>query len=200
MNRFGNRVTCMNRNEIVNYLQNRLSETRFKHCLGVESVCLKLAARFGVDPEHASFAALLHDLCREYDRDSLLKLAVNFGIVVDDIEKSEPLLLHGAVGAGLARRELEIEEPAILAAITYHITGAAGIGPLARLIFVGDFIEPGRTFEQARILRDEADKLAPEQLLLMVYNRSITYVINRNYLLHPRSLEGRNELIHKGIR
>lgn len=190
----------MNRDQIVAYLKNRLSEPRFKHCLGVESVSLKLAARFGVDPEQVSYAALLHDLCREYQPDSLLKLAINFGIVIDDIEKSEPLLLHGAVGAGLAHRELGIDNPVILEAITYHITGAAGVGPLARLIFIGDFIEPGRTFEQARILRDEADKLSPDQLLLMVYNRTITYVINRNYLLHPRSLEGRNELIRKTIR
>jgi predicted HD superfamily hydrolase involved in NAD metabolism len=190
----------MERTEILNYLSKSVSPPRFNHCLGVEKMALELVAGFGVAPELVTPAALLHDLCREYQRDLLLKLAGNFGIVIDEIERLEPLLLHGLVAAALAKSELGIEQTDILEAISYHITGIPQAKALTRLIFVADFIEPGRTYEVAGILRREAFRLKPEQLLLKVYNCTITYVVNKGYLIHPRSIHGRNELIMKGVK
>ncbi|MGE5605190.1 MAG: bis(5'-nucleosyl)-tetraphosphatase (symmetrical) YqeK [Bacteroidota bacterium] len=189
----------MQRADLIKLLANNLSEPRFNHCLRVEAMALQFASHFQTPPELVSPAALLHDLCREYDRDKLLKLAGNFGIVVDDIEKAEPLLLHGSVAAAIAKSNLGIDNPLILEAINYHITGAPGLSPLASLIFVADFIEPGRTFEQARIIREQAFKLSPAEIVLKIYNRSIEYVIKQGFLIHPRSVAGRNELIMKGV-
>jgi predicted HD superfamily hydrolase involved in NAD metabolism len=193
-------VSEMERTEILNYLSKSVSPSRLNHCLGVEKMALELAERFGVEPELVSPAALLHDLCREYQRDLLLKLAVNFGIVIDDIERLEPLLLHGFVAASLAKSELGIEHPDILEAISYHITGIPQATALTRLIFISDFIEPGRAYEAAGNLRTEAFRIAPEQLLLKVYNYTITFVVNKGYLIHPRSIDGRNELVMKGVK
>lgn len=192
-------LTLMQRTELIKVLSNNLSEPRLNHCLRVEATALELASHFQTPSELVSPAALLHDLCREYDRDKLLKLAVNFGIVIDDIEKAEPLLLHGSVAAAIAKNTLGINDPLILEAIDKHITGAPGLSTLASLIFVADFIEPGRTFEQARIIREQAFILSPSEILLKVFNRSIEYVIKQGFLIHPRSVAGRNELIMKGI-
>jgi predicted HD superfamily hydrolase involved in NAD metabolism len=188
------------RTAILKYLSRHVSKARLTHCLGVEEVALKLAPRFEVFPEMVSPAALLHDLCREFNPELLLKLAVNFGIVIDDIEKAEPLLLHGPVAAAKIREELGITQPEILEAIHYHITGAANIKALTQLIFIADFIEPGRIYQPAKLLRDQAFSLKPEQLLLKVYNHAMIFVINQGYLVHPRTMEGRNQLIMKGIR
>jgi predicted HD superfamily hydrolase involved in NAD metabolism len=165
----------------------------------VESVALELADRFQTPSEIVSPAALLHDLCREYSREKLLKLAADFGIVVNDIERAEPLLLHGSIAAAIAEKNLGINNSLVLEAVRFHITGAPNMAPLAKLIFIADFIEPGRTFEQARILREMAFKLSPDQLLLKVYNRSIEFVIRQGYLIHPGTVAGRNELIMKGV-
>lgn len=187
------------RSSILEYLSRHVSKARLTHCLGVEEIALKLASRFDVLPEMVSPAALLHDLCREYNPELLLKLAANFGIVIDDIEKEEPLLLHGAVAAAQVREDLGIIQPEILEAIQYHITGAANITALTQLIFIADFIEPGRTYQPARLLRDEAFSLEPERLLLKVYNHAIIFVVSQGYLVHPRTMDGRNQLIMKGI-
>jgi len=189
----------MLRAEIIKVLADNLSEPRLNHCLRVEAIAIELAPHFQAPPELVSPAALLHDLCREYDRDKLLKLAGNFGIVIDDVEKAEPLLLHGSVAAAIAKNTLGINDQLILEAIDYHITGAPGLSPVASLIFVADFIEPGRTFEQARVIREQAFRLNPAEIVLKVFNRSIEYVIKQGFLIHPRSLAGRNELIMKGI-
>lgn len=189
----------MNRTEIISLLTETLSQPRFDHCLRVESLAVELANHFQTSPEIASPAALLHDLCREYSREKLLKLAVDFDIVVDDIEKAEPLLLHGPVAAAIAQKTLGVNDDLILDAIRFHITGSPNMTWVAKLIFIADFIEPGRTFEQARILREMVFKLTPDQLLLKVYNRSIEFVISQGYLIHPRTVAGRNELIMKGV-
>lgn len=189
----------MNRAEILQVLTQQVSPSRLEHCIRVEHIAQKLGPRFGVMPGLITPAALFHDLCREYDQELLLKLAVNFGIVIDDIEKAEPLLLHGLVGAVIIKNNFGITDPEILEAISFHITGGPGIGPLAQLIYIADFIEPGRTFPAARILREEAFLIDPNQLLLKVYNRTHHYLINHNYLIHPRGIAGRNELIMKGI-
>lgn len=189
----------MERAKIIQTLNKYLSESRVAHCLRVEQIALQLAPHFGVAAELATPAALLHDLCREYSGDLLLKLAGNFGIVIDDIEKSEPLLLHGSVAAVLSRSDLGINDPEILEAITYHITGAPGVSSLTKLIYICDFIEPGRPYQTARTLREEAFSTNPEQLLLKVYNHTLRYLVHSGYLIHPRGVAARNELIMKGI-
>ena len=189
----------MNRDQIINTLSQYVSEKRLAHCIRVEETALGLADRFGVENDLVTPAALLHDLCREYTEDLLLKLAINFGIVVDDIEKTEPILLHGSVAAVLAHRELGINEPQILEAITLHITGGPQVTNLTKLIYISDFIEPGRTFPEAIILREASFKITPELLLLKVYNRTLEFLVRKNYLIHPLGIAGRNELLMKGI-
>lgn len=190
----------MKRENILNYLRSQVSLLRFKHCLGVEEVAVKLAPGFGVKKTVAATAALLHDVCREYSPELLLKLASKFDILIDDIEREEPLLLHGFVGSALVRSELGIDDPDILEAISYHITGNSGLAAPARLLFAADFIEPGRTFPIAKLIREEALQLTPDQLLLKIYNFTLHYVIDRGYLIHPRSVAGRNEILKKGIK
>ncbi len=189
----------MNRDQIIQVLSQRVSEKRLAHCIRVEETALKLADRFEVEKDLVSPAALLHDLCREYSEDLLLKLAINFGIVIDDIEKREPILIHGSVAAAVARTELGIDDPQILEAITLHITGGPRVSHLTKLIYISDFIEPGRTFQEAAILREASLQIAPELLLLKVYNRTLEFLVNKNYLIHPLGIAGRNELIMKGI-
>ncbi|HBE77425.1 MAG TPA: phosphohydrolase [Firmicutes bacterium] len=189
----------MNRPRIIEKLSGQVSEKRLAHCLRVESTALKLAPRFGVEPELVTPAALLHDFCREYPEELLLKLAANFGIVIDDIERKEPILLHGAVAAALVRAELGIDRPDILEAITLHITGGPGISNLTKVVYIADFIEPGRAFPAAVTLREESLYITPELLLLKVYNRTLNFLVARNYLIHPLGNAGRNELIMKGI-
>ena len=190
----------MDRTRILEIITANLSPERLAHSLRVEEAALSLAARSNLSRANVSEAALLHDLCREMSRDSLLNLAVKFAIVIDDIERAEPILLHGSVAAAIAQQELGITEPTVLEAITYHITGAPQVSALTGLIFIADFIEPGRNFEASRVLREAAASLELQELLLKVYHRTINFVVRQGYLLHPRTIAGRNELVMKGVK
>lgn len=185
---------------IISYMKAHVSEKRFHHCEQVAEMAVQLSEKFEVDPSKAWQAGILHDVCRECRPDLLLQLADKFGILIDDIERAEPLLLHGSVGASLLTSELSVNDPEILEAVALHITGNQKMSRLAQLIFVADFVEPGRSFEAAVQLRELLPRLTPEEILLKVYQRTIHYVIAQNYLVHPRTIAGWNELIKKGVR
>ena len=65
---------------------------------------------------------------------------------------------------------------------------------LAKIIFIADFVEPGRTFpgvdELRRLAEDDLDRA-----LLAAYDHTMLYIIKRGAIIHPATIEGRNELI-----
>ncbi|MGE5529048.1 MAG: bis(5'-nucleosyl)-tetraphosphatase (symmetrical) YqeK [Patescibacteria group bacterium] len=175
------------------FLARALSPERLAHSLAVAETAAGLAERYGADPRAARIAGLLHDCARELPPFELLRQAADRGLAVDEIERREPLLLHGAVGAAMAGGRFALDGDA-LAAIAHHITGAPGMGLLARIVFLADFIEPGRTHARAGAARAAlAAGLAPA--LLTAYDGVIAYVLEEGYLLHPRTVAARNELL-----
>ena len=61
-----------------------------------------------------------------------------------DIERRNPFLLHAKVGEFLAKEKYGITNPDILNAIRFHTTGRENMSLLERIVFVADYIEPGR--------------------------------------------------------
>ena len=130
----------------------------------------------------------------------LLRAAAGFGLGIDPVEACEPLLLHGKVGAALAHARFGLTDPDLLAAVAQHITGAPGMTRLAAIIFLADFIEPGRPYAASARARTAA-QTDLGRALLITFDAVISYVVARGYLLHPRSLTARNELLDpKSIR
>lgn len=156
-----------------------------------------LARRFGAAEEQAGAAGLLHDLARALSPEALLKAADRSGIVVDEIERRNPILLHGPVAAEQVRQELGITDRALLDAIRYHTTGRAGMSPLEMVVYLADLIEPGRNYPGVEGLRE----LAGEDLVVACragLEQTLRYCLDQGWLIHPRSLEARNALILGG--
>lgn len=147
--------------EIQNDLKKKLKPSRYRHTLGVVETASKLAGRYQYDEKKAELAALLHD-CAKYipDEDKIAMCHEN-GIPVSDAELRNPSLLHAKCGAVQAEQLYGISDPEILHAIRVHTTGVPDMNLLDKIIFVSDYIEPGR--DQAPRLK-ELRKLAMEDL------------------------------------
>lgn len=65
------------------------------------------------------------------------------------------MYLHGPAGAVIARRSLRVCDHSILRAITTHTGCYPDMGPLARMLHIADFAEPGRDVPE----RDEVERL-----------------------------------------
>jgi predicted HD superfamily hydrolase involved in NAD metabolism len=175
-------------------LTKNLSAKRLQHSIGVSETAASLAKLYGANPTQARMAGLLHDCAREIPKNILLQIAESFDIVVNDVERREPMLLHAVVGAVIAHRDYYMEDPEVLRAITWHTTGGPVMSLLDDIIFLADFIEPGRTFpgvDQVRMLA----KTDLSSALLASYDQTIEHLIRKKSLIHHATVEGRNALL-----
>ena len=133
-------------------VQMQMSERRFRHVLGVEETAVALAAKYGADEAKASIAALTHDYAKERPNDEFELIIRRDGFDLALLNYGNEIW-HGLVGADIVQRELAIDDEEILQAIRVHTTGAAKMSLLDKIIYVADYIEPGRDFpgvEEAR--------------------------------------------------
>lgn len=117
---------------------------RFRHTLGVAYTASAMAMAYGVDMEKAYTAGLLHDCAKQLGNEKLIKLSEKFHLDITVCEKANPFLLHAKVGAALSEKKYHISDPDIISAVRWHTTGHPHMTPLEQIIFLSDYIEPGR--------------------------------------------------------
>ncbi|MDT8902233.1 bis(5'-nucleosyl)-tetraphosphatase (symmetrical) YqeK [Anaeroselena agilis] len=173
-----------------------LSPKRLEHSRGVSETAAVLAAKYGADVGKARLAGLLHDCARGMPSNILLQVAAASGIVVNDVEKREPMLLHAPVGAMIASRDFGVDDPEVLAAIRWHTTGGPSMALLDEIVFLADYIEPARSFPGVDRLRELAGEDLPVALLA-AYDQTLSHLLAERRLIHPATVEGRNALLMK---
>src|SRR6266487_3552993 len=130
--------------DLLQRLGAELDAETLAHSERTAELAVQLAEHHGVDPERARLAALIHDVADRYSDRELLILAERYGIDVSLTEARVPKLLHGKIGAEFLKREWGITDDELLDAVRDHITGGARMGPLAKVLFVADKLEPER--------------------------------------------------------
>jgi len=132
------------RQKIVKNLKKQLSDKRFEHTMAVKDVAISLASRYGVDVNRAALAAMLHDCAKNLTSSETEKYCKKYKIKLTPTELSNPDVIHARLGAAIANDQYEIIDREILDAIAYHTTGRANMGILEKIIYIADYIEPGR--------------------------------------------------------
>lgn len=156
----------MKYDEIQKILKKDMKPSRYKHTMGVVETAGKLAAIYGYDVNKAQLAALLHDCAKGIPDDQKISMCREYGESITDAERGNPSLLHAKCGALTAEYKYGIGDEEILHAIRVHTTGCIQMSLLDKIIFVSDYIEPGR--DKAPHLK-ALRKLALEDLDEAVY-------------------------------
>ncbi|GKH32860.1 bis(5'-nucleosyl)-tetraphosphatase (symmetrical) YqeK [Muricomes sp. OA1] len=125
-------------------LEKRLKPERYEHTLGVMYTAASLAMCYETDIHQAMLAGLLHDCGKFCSGKEQIKLCRDCNIALTESELKMPALIHAKLGAYLAEHEYNIKDSDILGAITYHTTGKPQMTLLEKIIFLADYIEPGR--------------------------------------------------------
>lgn len=179
-------------------LREMLSTKRYEHSLGVCAEAVKIAEYCGEDAENAYIAGLLHDCAKGFSEDEQIRLCGEYGIALDKITLACPPIIHAPLGAETAKREFGIDDEEILAAIRFHTVARAEMTTLEKIIYVADMTEPMRDFDGV----DKIRALAYENLdeaFLEALNQSIGFNLKKNTVIHPDTLNARNDmLIRKG--
>ena len=134
----------LSRMDMIHAMQKELKYSRFIHTLGVAFTAASLAARHGADIHKAETAGILHDCAKNIDVAEMERLCVEAGIPISMIESGNGSLLHSKAGCVLARDKYGVDDPEILNAIAWHTTGKPDMTLLEKILFIADYIEPGR--------------------------------------------------------
>ncbi|NDL67924.1 bis(5'-nucleosyl)-tetraphosphatase (symmetrical) YqeK [Anaerotalea alkaliphila] len=180
-------------------LKRELEERRYEHTLRVEETAVQLAMAHNVDPSHSATAALLHDCAKNYKQEKMARLCERYHIELSMDELLNNDLVHAKVGAVVAREKYLVSHPDVLNAIRYHTTGRPHMTPLDKVIFVADYIEPGRK-PHGRM--EEIRKLAFHDLntsLLMILEDKIGYLLTKEKQIDQITIETYKHLSGKEI-
>lgn len=182
--------TGLSRSQLLEKVEGAMSQKRFTHVLGVEKAALELARRYGADETKVSLAALLHDYAKERPDEDFLG-------IIDDCDLDPDLknwgnnIWHGLVGSFIISQEFNLEDDEILQAIERHTVGAADMSLLDKVIYVADYIEPGRDFPGV----DEARRIAAEDLdkaVAFETARTLAHLASKGLPIYPQTLETYN--------
>lgn len=183
--------------EIKRSVENMLDNKRFRHSLNVEKEAERLGTLYGADINKCRIAAIAHDCAKKYSDEQLILSAKKFSISIDSIQALFPQLLHGPVASMICKQEFEIDDVDILNAVYYHTTGRSNMSILEKIIYIADVIEESRTFQGIDQIRKKVFEDINSALVLSC-SHTLKYIIDNNYLIHPLTIECRNNLIIEG--
>ena len=169
----------MNDAEMITLLSKELKESRLMHTFGVIDTATALAKAYQADIKKCERAALLHDCAKYMPLEDMIAICERNFVELNDVEKSKDSLLHAKAGACLAYEKYGIKEKEILDAIKYHTTGRPDMSLIEKIIFVSDYIEPGRDF---------SDKLPMYRMIAMADINLVTMNILKDTLDYLESL------------
>lgn len=171
--------------ELIKTLEQELGYKRFIHTLSVAGTASSLAMCYGADLEKAETAGLLHDCAKCLDVRKMQKVCEKAGLTVSSFEADSGSLLHSKAGSVLAAEKYGITDPDMINAIRYHTTGRPGMSLLEKIIFVADYIEPGRfTAPNLPLVRRLAFSDIDEALMKILYD-TLVYLNSTGLVVDP---------------
>lgn len=188
----------MEQREALKIVEKELTEKRYKHTVGVMETAITLAKTYGVDEKKAELAAIFHDYAKFRPKEEMKKIIIEENMPAELLVYNSELW-HAPVGAFLVEKEVGITDKEVLDAIKYHTSGRIGMTPLEKVVYLADYIEPGRKFPGVEDVRELAKKDLNIALEKAVKN-TIAFLMEKNQPVYPDSFHTYNDLVmHRRI-
>jgi len=183
--------------DLLTALKDILSPERIQHCIGVRDTAVELYRAWNgdsADIEILSQAALLHDVAKEMDGEAMRQAIAEGWIVFGNDLLETRGLVHAPLSAAYAERRFGLRDREALFAIAYHPTGHPDFGDLGLAIFLADYLEPNRTFENHREVLLALAYKDPVRAALEVARQKIDIMKRKNRSPHPVSIAFQDHL------
>ena len=162
--------------EIQENLRSEFKGNRFVHTLGVQYTSVCLAMRYGADLKKAELAGLLHDCAKQLPESEMVSICETYGEEISDFEYMHPFLLHGKAGACVAQKDYGINDKEVLDAMRYHTTGRPKMTQIEEIVFVADYIEPGRNHAENLDMLRQMAFVDLKQTILIILEQTLDYL------------------------
>ncbi|MCF7947990.1 MAG: bis(5'-nucleosyl)-tetraphosphatase (symmetrical) YqeK [Spirochaetia bacterium] len=135
----------LNQTALYEYVRTRLSLPRFLHSIRTAETAVELCRRYGLSLEEAYVSGIAHDMAREIAVAQVMQLANADSLPLLEEELQRPVLLHGRAAAVLLQTSWGEKRHTVLNAVRWHTQGHSDMGDLGKVLYIADFIEPGRS-------------------------------------------------------
>lgn len=190
-------------------IEGLMSEKRFRHTAEVEKMAARLGALYAPDyVPYLRAAALLHDITKEYSTEKQLHICAEHGIEVSREDLCAPKTFHARTAASLIPVLYpDFAEDEIISAVRWHTTGRQNMSICEKLIYLADYIDMSRTFEDCVRLRDYFFSACPEKMdgreryshlndtLILSFDMTIRGIMEDGGVISSHTFEARNYLI-----
>ena len=186
-----------------------MSPKRFTHTAAVEQMAARLGELYV--PEQVDVlraAALLHDITKEYPVETHLSTCEAFGINLTKQDILTPKTFHAKTAAVLIPVLYpEFDDQEVVSAVRWHTTGNADMSLLEKIVYLADYIDESRKFEDCVKLRNLFWDACPEKMslkerdehltkiLVISFNMTLAGLISDNAPVSDDTFKARNALI-----
>lgn len=191
------------REKIRPYLKNK----RYNHTLAVEEEVACLGKIYLPDDvNRLRAAALLHDITKKLDLSEHLQICKSFDIIVGDQPEKEEKLFHSKTAPVIIREQFDgYYDEDIISAVRWHTTGREKMSVFESLVYLADYIEKTRTFDDCVVLRNyfysEIEKGVDSPLetlrktMVMSFDMTIKNLMEESGLIDLDTISARNSFV-----
>ena len=196
-------------NELYLKISSQMSEYRFRHTAEVEKMAVRLGELYAPDKLHIlRAAALLHDITKELSYDEHIAICSGKGIKLSAAELNSPKTLHAITAAAvIGERYPMFAQEEIISSVRWHTTGKADMSICEKLIFLADYIDMSRTFDDCIFVREYFFGARPEEMsaeqrgehlrktLVLCFDLTLKSLVEEGAPISPHTVDARNYLI-----
>lgn len=190
-----------------------MSEKRFVHTVEVEKMAARIARIYAPEKELIlRTAALLHDITKEFSFELQIKLCAQYGLDICKTDYHAPKTLHARTAAEVIKEEYpELAEAEVVSCVRWHTTGRAGMTLCEKIVYLADYIDMSRKFEDCVRLReyffgkdisnmsDDEKMTHLDSTLLISFDMTISGLLEKKAPISFDTIAARNELAVKLI-
>ena len=189
-----------------------MSEKRFFHTAEMEKMAIKLGELYAPDKIlMLRAAALLHDITKEKRTEEHLAILSENGVEITQLDKISPKTLHARTAEYVIRDEFSefYNDEELLSCVRRHTTGEAEMTLCDMIIYLADYIDMSRTFDDCVKLREYFFEKKPENMgdeekykhllktLVLSFDMTISSLIEEGSPISRQSIDARNAIICK---
>jgi predicted HD superfamily hydrolase involved in NAD metabolism len=183
----------MKREDALAIVKEQLTDHRYQHTIGVMETAVILARQYGSDEKKAELAAIFHDYAKFRDKEEMKSIIVEQQMDKELLEYNTELW-HAPVGAYLVQTEAGVTDPEVLDAIRYHTSGRPEMTLLEKIIYLADYIEPGRHYPGVEEVREIA-KTDLDRALIQSIQNTIFFLMKKKQQIFPLTFHTYNDLV-----
>lgn len=180
----------MNDKRALSIVEPFLTKERFDHTLRVAEEAKRLARIYEVDVSDIEIASIFHDYAKYRPLDEMKRI-IEKSYLPKDLLTYHHELWHGPVASIMIEQEYGITDQQIKHAIYYHTTGRPRMSRFEMILFIADYIEPGRDFPGVDNVR-EAVQQSLEQATWKSLQQTIQFLSGKGGEIYPDTFHAYN--------